>query len=112
MYLTFAVAGPGGERQRITIARALVKDSPILVLDEATSSLDVRSEAIVQEALKRLMKGRTVLIIAHRLSTIRTADKIAVIGNGVVLESGSHDQLMEMNGHYARLVKTPSSLLP
>lgn len=101
----------GGQRQRIAIARALVKDSPVLVLDEATSSLDLASEAKVKQALERLVKGRTVLIIAHRLSTVENADTIALVGNNRILESGTHDELLKMNGHYANLVNSSSALI-
>ena len=80
----------GGQRQRIGIARALIRDDPILILDEPTAALDAESEQLVIEALERLMKGRTVICIAHRLSTIRDADKILVIKDGVVAEQGSH----------------------
>jgi subfamily B ATP-binding cassette protein MsbA len=93
----------GGERQRLAIARALLKDAPILVLDEATSSLDTESEAAVQAALANLMQGRTVLVIAHRLSTVRRANRIAVIEHGEVTEIGSHDELMANSGTYQRL---------
>jgi subfamily B ATP-binding cassette protein MsbA len=93
----------GGERQRLAIARALLKDAPILVLDEATSSLDTESEAAVQAALANLMQGRTVLVIAHRLSTVRRADKIAVIEHGRITEMGSHEELVERGGTYKRL---------
>ncbi|MCL2725664.1 MAG: ABC transporter ATP-binding protein/permease [Polyangiaceae bacterium] len=95
----------GGQRQRISIARALLKDPRILILDEATSSLDVESEAIVQRALDELMQSRTCFIIAHRLSTVRRADCIHVLGNGCVLESGTHDELLARQGAYARLVQ-------
>jgi len=84
----------GGERQRIAIARALLRDPPILILDEATSALDSESEAVVQEALQRLMKGRTVIVIAHRLATVRDADRIVVLEKGRIVESGSHEELM------------------
>ncbi|MFV0386649.1 ABC transporter ATP-binding protein [Paracoccus sp. (in: a-proteobacteria)] len=94
----------GGQRQRITIARAVLRDAPVLLLDEATSALDTASERLVQEALDNLAQGRTTLVIAHRLSTIRNADKIVVIESGRVVEEGSHDQLMEQGGAYARLV--------
>ena len=93
----------GGQRQRIAIARAILKDPAILILDEATSSLDSESEQLVQEALDNLMKGRTSFVIAHRLSTIRNADKIVVIDKGIVIESGSHTELMNHNGLYRKL---------
>jgi ABC-type multidrug transport system fused ATPase/permease subunit len=93
----------GGQRQRIAIARAILNDPAILILDEATSSLDSHSEQLVQEALDNLMKGRTSFVIAHRLSTIRNADKIVVIDKGVVSEAGSHNELMSSNGLYRKL---------
>jgi len=93
----------GGERQRIAIARALLKDAPILILDEATSSIDLANEAIIQEALQRVMRGRTVLIIAHRLSTVRQADRILVLDSGRLIETGDHDNLIGLQGVYARL---------
>jgi ABC-type multidrug transport system fused ATPase/permease subunit len=96
----------GGQRQRIGIARVMVRNSPILLLDEPTAALDSESEKLVIEALERLMKGRTVITIAHRLSTIRDADKIIVIDGGVVAESGTHDDLMKLNGIYAGLHRT------
>lgn len=93
----------GGEKQRICIARALLKDSPILILDEATSSLDTESEMLVQKALENLMEGRTTFIIAHRLSTIGHADRIIVIVNGRIVEEGSHPELIKMKGEYCKL---------
>jgi subfamily B ATP-binding cassette protein MsbA len=98
-----AVALSGGQRQRLAIARALYKDAPVLILDEATSALDTASERLVQEALQRLMAGRTTLIIAHRLSTIEHADRVVVLERGRVVESGSHDELLGRGGLYARL---------
>jgi len=93
----------GGERQRIAIARALLKDAPILILDEATSALDTESEALVQQAIDRLMKNRTTLVIAHRLSTARRADRIVVIAHGRVVEQGSHEELIALGEEYRKL---------
>jgi ATP-binding cassette, subfamily B, bacterial MsbA len=93
----------GGERQRIAIARALLKNAPILILDEATSALDTESESLVQSALQNLMSGRTVIVIAHRLSTVRRADRIAVLENGTVSDVGAHEDLMKKLGTYRRL---------
>ena len=93
----------GGERQRIAIARALLKDPPILVLDEATSQLDSESEHLVQEALERLMEGRTALVIAHRFSTIRQADQIVLLDQGRIADAGRHEQLMKGSDLYRRL---------
>ena len=93
----------GGQKQRICIARALVKNAPILILDEATSSLDTESESIVQKALENLMKGRTTLVIAHRLSTVNNADRIVVISDGQIVEEGKHAELMAIQGEYCKL---------
>jgi subfamily B ATP-binding cassette protein MsbA len=95
----------GGERARIAIARALLKNAPILILDEATASLDSESEELVQIAIDRLMNGRTVLVIAHRLATVRGADKILALSNGRIVESGNHQQLLASDGEYAKLYR-------
>jgi subfamily B ATP-binding cassette protein MsbA len=95
----------GGQRQRIGIARALIRDSPILILDEPTAALDAESEHLVVEALERLMNGRTVITIAHRLSTLRNADQIIAIKDGVVAEQGTHDELLQRGGVYAQLCR-------
>ncbi len=94
----------GGQKQRLSIARALLKDAPILVLDEATSAVDVATEAALQGTLDRMMEGRTCIIIAHRLSTVRHADRILVLDRGRIVESGSHEDLMQQNGYYRKLV--------
>jgi ABC-type multidrug transport system fused ATPase/permease subunit len=102
----------GGQRQRIGIARAIIRNNPILILDEPTAALDTESERLVIEALERLMKGRTVLTIAHRLSTIRDADKIIVLKGGVVAEQGTHHQLLAMGGTYAELYSVQFETMP
>jgi subfamily B ATP-binding cassette protein MsbA len=95
----------GGQRQRVAIARALLADPRILILDEATSSLDAEAEGLVQEALERLMVGRTTLVIAHRLSTVRAADRLVVLTDGRIVEEGTHNELVEAGGVYARLLE-------
>jgi ATP-binding cassette subfamily B protein len=96
----------GGEKQRIAIARALLKDAPIIILDEATSSLDATNEAAVQAAINRLVKNRTVIVIAHKLKTVTNADNIIVLDGGRVAQQGLHGELLSNNGLYARLYAT------
>ncbi len=100
-----------GEKQRITLARALLKNPPVLVLDEATASVDVETERYIQNALERLIQGRTTLIIAHRLSTIRNADQIIFLENGKLIEKGSHEELIAMNGRYSKYCKYQENLI-
>ena len=100
----------GGQRQRLAIARAILKDAPILILDEATSALDSESERYIQEALEHLMKNRTTLVVAHRLSTIMRADKIMVMRQGCLVEQGDHRSLLKSDGHYAHLYKTQQGM--
>jgi ABC-type multidrug transport system fused ATPase/permease subunit len=100
----------GGEKQRLSIARSLLKNAPILLLDEATASVDSETERLIQQALDHLMKNRTSFVIAHRLSTIQNADKIYVLDSGRVVEQGTHQQLLDLNGKYSELCR--KSFLP
>lgn len=95
----------GGENQRVALARAILKDAPVILLDEATASLDVDNETEIQEAISKLVKGKTVLVIAHRMRTVENADQIVVLADGVVAENGTHDEFMKKDGLYARLVR-------
>jgi len=101
----------GGEKQRLAIARALLKDAPILILDEATSALDSENEALIQEALWKLIEGKTAIIIAHRLSTVKRANRVIVLENGKITEEGSHEQLMKRSGYYRRLFTLQGAML-
>ncbi len=100
----------GGEKQRIAIARAILHNPPILILDEATSSVDTETEQLIRDAIAKLCKGRTVIAIAHRLSTLRNANRLAVIDDGAVAELGTHDELLQQGGIYARLVNAQTEL--
>jgi ATP-binding cassette subfamily B protein/subfamily B ATP-binding cassette protein MsbA len=97
----------GGERQRLAIARAFLRDAPVLILDEPTSALDAETESLIVEALERLRKGRTTFIIAHRLSTTRRADRIVAVKSGEVLEGGTQQELLSGGAHFTSLVSTP-----
>jgi ABC-type multidrug transport system fused ATPase/permease subunit len=100
----------GGQKQRLALARAILADPKILILDEATSSVDAEAESLIQQALERVLKGRTALVIAHRLSTIRNADKILVLDSGRIVETGNHTELMQRGGLYSRLYQRQMEL--
>ncbi len=100
-----------GEKQRLTIARVVLRNPPLVILDEATSSVDTITEAKIQQAVDNLVKERTTLVIAHRLSTVRQADQIVVLEQGRIIEKGSHDELIGREGHYARLWQTQTDLI-
>ena len=93
----------GGQRQRVAIARAILKDPAILILDEATSSVDTETEELIQESIEKMMQGRTSIVIAHRLSTIQKADQILVLHKGEIVETGTHESLLEKGGYYTQL---------
>ena len=99
----------GGEKQRISIARAFLKDAPIVLLDEATASLDVDNEAIVQESIEQLVVNKTVMVIAHRLNTIKKASKIILLEDGKISEVGSHEELLSLKGKYSKMFDTMST---
>jgi ABC-type multidrug transport system fused ATPase/permease subunit len=101
-----------GEKQRMTIARVLLKNPPFVILDEATASVDTITERMIQEALENLMAHRTVLVIAHRLSTVRKADQIVCLRDGAIIELGSHEELISLDGHYAKLWSYQNDLIP
>jgi ABC-type multidrug transport system fused ATPase/permease subunit len=101
-----------GEKQRLTIARVLLRNPPLVILDEATSSVDTITEKQIQQALDRLVQHRTVLVIAHRLSTVRRADQIVVVEHGRILEKGSHTELINQSGHYSELWRHQTELIP
>jgi ATP-binding cassette subfamily B protein len=100
----------GGEKQRISIARAIINKPSIIILDEATSSVDTMTERLIQEALERLVAGKTTIAIAHRLSTLRNADKLVILEEGQIVEEGSHSELLEKDGVYANLVKMQTEI--
>ena len=100
----------GGQRQRIAIARAILKNAPLIILDEATSSLDNKNENDIQKSLEKLLEGKTAIIVAHRLSTVKNADKILVLNSGNIVEEGTHQKLMEKKGYYYRLVSAQNNV--